>query len=186
MPLLNQNPAAVRFCVGCNKLFASQAALANHGITDKECTPEKRFWGRVNKNGHGGCWIFLGALDKWGYGDVGYRGKHVQAHRLAWRLLRGEPGDKDVLHTCNNPPCCNPEHLYLGDDFDNARDRIAAGAFHAKLTPDNVRDIRLELAKYGPCKKLPNGTLQPLADKYGVTDKTICEIYRRKKWKHVA
>ncbi len=79
----------------------------------------------------------MGCRDKWGYGDLSYSGKHMQAHRLAWTLTHGDPGELDVLHTCDNPPCCNPKHLYLGTDADNHRDMHARGRFRHRYTPMN-------------------------------------------------
>jgi hypothetical protein len=110
-------------------------------------SPEKAtavFWSRVNKAAPKGCWEYTGARDKWGYGDVQFQRKHVQAHRLSWRLLRGEPGELYVLHKCHNPPCCNPDHLYLGTDKENSADRIAAGHNgHRYMPVEQLRYPRL-------------------------------------------
>lgn len=154
----------------------------------KRYTPERAlemFWSRVDKNGPGGCWIWTAARDKWGYGDLQWEHKHVQAHRLAWRLLRGEPGTMDVLHKCNKPPCCNPEHLYLGTDLENGRDRVKAGtsskgerSHTAKLTEAQVRDIR---AAY----KKRIGNTRTLAGQYGVSQSAIYYIVSGRTWTHV-
>lgn len=74
-----------------------------------------------------GCWIWVGSKDKDGYGYIKEKGKLVYVHRLAYRLNKGEPGSFWVLHTCDNPPCVNPEHLFLGDVQDNVDDMIAKG-----------------------------------------------------------
>jgi hypothetical protein len=173
------------YCAGCNRLFANQAVFMSHGIYDKECTPERRFWGRVNKDGLNGCWIFLGCLDGWGYGDISYQGKHIQAHRLAWKLLRGDPGELDVLHQCNNPPCCNPDHMRLGTDQDNSDDRMKAGTHYSKLSPDDVLAIRAAPVRRLQ-KRVANGAYRELAQKYGVSEKQIWTIRAGKQWKHIA
>lgn len=149
----------LRACAKCGKMFGPN--LRNKGYFDRglqrfcsrpcsyghsKFSPEQAaevFWSRVNKNGPNGCWVYTGGCDaKYGYGRISFLGRHHEAHRLSWKLLRGDPGTLDVLHKCNNPPCCNPDHLYLGDDFDNAQDRIKAGTLRAKVTPDQVREIR--------------------------------------------
>jgi hypothetical protein len=144
---------------------------------------EARFWARVNKNGPNGCWLFTGCLDKWGYGDLQVHRKHIQAHRLAWKLLRGDPGKMDCLHKCHNPTCCNPDHLYLGDDRDNTRDRVEAGRHlfgerHTKaiLTDALVLEIR---------SKRGTATHRELAKSYGVSQSSICHILSGRTWRHL-
>lgn len=144
---------------------------------------EAHFWARVDKNGPNGCWLFMGCRDKWGYGDLNYMGKHIQAHRLAWKLLRGDPSDLDVLHDCDNPPCCNPDHAYLGTDQDNANDRVSRGRLRlgemspqAKLTEEQARRI---LALKGKERSIE------LAEKYGVCQTTITGIWAGRSWQHI-
>ncbi len=66
-----------------------------------------------------------------GYGDMSYRGKNWRAHRLAYFLCNGfiDP-NLDVMHTCDNPPCCNPAHLVQGTRKQNIRDAINRGRGH--------------------------------------------------------
>ncbi len=111
----------------------------------------------------GGCWVWMGALDGDGYGKMqtGSRtncdSRLVGAHRLSWEIHNGTiPPGKGyhgtcVLHRCDNPPCVNPEHLFLGSNADNNADKIAKGrgrclrgAAHgrAKLTDAEVARIR--------------------------------------------
>lgn len=77
-----------------------------------------------------GCWEWTKARDKDGYGAAPYQPirRTGRAHRLAWMAFRGEmPEGEMVLHTCDNPPCINPDHLYVGDGSDNMRDAVARG-----------------------------------------------------------
>jgi hypothetical protein len=74
-----------------------------------------------------GCWEWTGGLFASGYGAVGVDRKVLKAHRVAWALYRGEVGAWHVLHRCDNPKCCNPDHLYLGTHADNMADRAAKG-----------------------------------------------------------
>ena len=90
----------------------------------------KRFWDRVDKTD--GCWNWMGVKNKKGYGSFGCIKGINLAHRASWFIHNGEiPKDKDnnycgtklVLHECDNPSCVNPDHLFLGTDVDNGRDK---------------------------------------------------------------
>jgi hypothetical protein len=157
---------------------------------NKKFTPERElevFWSRVDKTSHpGGCWLYTAGKDKWGYGDLRFGGKHIQAHRLAWKLLRGDPGIKDCLHICHNPTCCNPEHLYLGTDKENARDRVESGRHargekcRAKLTEEQAMTIKREYRRNG---RRSNG--RELAERYGVTTGAVAAIIAGRSWTHL-
>lgn len=185
----NHNPRSEHTCQKCGKvMFTPMGAYATHM---KWCGSEERlrlFWSKVDKAGPGGCWLYMGGRDKWGYGDLRWNGKHLQAHRLAWKLLRGDPGKMDCLHTCHNPPCCNPDHLYLGTDVENSRDRVTSGrslrgarTWSAKLTDDKVRDIRRTFKRTSQKKS----NIAQLALDYEVSQATISAIMRGSIWKHV-
>ena len=94
---------------------------------------EERLWGRLNVTSSG-CWEWTGAPNGvFGYGRIRFNGRRVLTHRLAWELSYGSvPGGLFVLHHCDNPPCCKPEHLFLGDNFDNMADKVAKGRHHAQ------------------------------------------------------
>lgn len=88
-----------------------------------------RFWLKVDRRGPDECWRWLAAKDPRGYGRVGTDpGAIALSHRVAYALTHGElPNDKFVCHRCDNPPCCNPGHLFLGTCLDNNRDMYAKG-----------------------------------------------------------
>lgn len=98
-------------------------------------TPDEirdRFWARVDKSaGEDACWPWTGCRNKQtGYGivNLGNTNKHIKGtHVASWIFTHGEPGSKHVLHSCDNRPCCNPKHLFLGTNLDNVRDMIAKG-----------------------------------------------------------
>lgn len=105
----------------------------------------ERFWGFVDKTaGPDACWPYMryrhghGSTAGNGYGSfpIGEKGKY-QANRVAWMLTNGDiPDGMHVLHTCDNPSCCNPSHLRLGTHQDNMRDMIAKGrGRHQKNRP---------------------------------------------------
>jgi hypothetical protein len=110
------------------------------------------FWSkvRIGKN----CWEWLASRDKDGYGKFG-RGR---AHRVSYELHFGPiPAAAMVLHTCDNPWCVNPGHLYLGNGFDNARDKVDRGRYTSPAihSPErHCRGSRSHLAKlneWGAC-----------------------------------
>jgi hypothetical protein len=147
---------------------------------------EERFWSKVEKRGPGECWIWTGGLNTSGYGQFQLRRKSVGAHRWMYEHTIGKiPDGLLVCHTCDNPPCVNPAHLWLGTNGDNMRDSsqkgrrvgLQAGTNNGRaiLTPDDVREIRrVYTGKYGE--------LRTLARRYGVTDTTIASAVKGQTW----
>jgi hypothetical protein len=75
-----------------------------------------------------GCIEWIAGLDRKGYGQAHREGKHVSAHRLSWEIVNGAiPTGLCVLHSCDNPKCCNVEHLRLGTQADNSADCTTRG-----------------------------------------------------------
>jgi hypothetical protein len=99
------------------------------------CNPEHMYLGtlsaRLNQqlDKSGGCWVWMGGRQKlMGYGKISLNGKDFLTHRVAWELANGPiPADMQVLHSCDNPPCCNPAHLHLGTHADNMREKTERG-----------------------------------------------------------
>lgn len=86
----------------------------------------QRFWNKVEKTD--GCWLWTASKNRQGYGYFRFDGKMMKAHRMAWLLVHGEiPEGMLVCHTCDNPSCVNPEHLWLGTNQDNQNDMNAKG-----------------------------------------------------------
>lgn len=75
-----------------------------------------------------GCWLWIASVNNDGYGFFGMGGRTMSAHRASWILHRGAiPKGKYVLHKCDVRQCVNPDHLYLGTQFDNMRDASIRG-----------------------------------------------------------
>lgn len=142
----------------------------------------QRFWDKVEKGSH--CWLYTGgALDKDGYGVFSFsHTKQIRAHRYSWTLKNGAiPKGKCVCHTCDNPPCVNPDHLFLDTNAGNTMDRLhkgrsAMGEGHgmAKITEVDVRKIRDD---WRSCRII--------GEEYGLSPSGVHLIRRRHKWKHV-
>ena len=135
-----------------------------------------RFWSRVEITNLLSCWEWQSMKDRDGYGVYGK--KHTRSHRYAWSLVYGPiPEGKYILHKCDNPACCNPNHLYLGTQANNMRDKVAHNRHPTKLTPDNIRTIR-KLAT-------TEATQASIARTFGVCSTTIHRIVTKKQWAHI-
>lgn len=129
-----------------------------------------------------GCWLWIAASFKDGYGGLRIRGKTYKAHRISFEVFNGPiPPDTFVCHKCDTKACINPAHLFLGTDLDNIWDMISKGrnpkgSKHGKalLTEDHVLKIRKDIR--------PSGVIAP---EYGVKKATITGIRSRRAWKHI-
>jgi hypothetical protein len=132
-----------------------------------------------------GCWGWSASLSG-KYGKVHYFGKYIMAHRASYMIHKGEIGDLNVLHSCDNPPCTNPDHLFLGTTLDNVRDKIKKGrdntakgenTRHAKLTGEQVIKIK---------RLLSSGVIsRVIAEAFDVNMTTIADIKQGRSWKHI-
>jgi hypothetical protein len=154
-------------------------------------SPERiaRFWSLVNKTD--GCWEWTASRkDGDWYGAFHIGGRRVErTHRVSWVLCHGPiPSGKSVLHTCDNSICVRPDHLYLGTQLDNVRDRVQRGRSNsavgerqwaAKLTPAQVIMIRALSSEM-------ELTREYLSRMYGVTPSHIGKIRRGNMWRHLS
>lgn len=143
-----------------------------------------RFMAKVVKRDNG-CWYWSG-MKRGKYGLVRIGGRRIAAHRASYQLFVGEiSGGLLVCHTCDNPICVNPDHLFLGTYLDNYQDMIEKGRevygdrrgsknSLAKLTEDDVREIRDS-----------SETQVKIGKRFGVSQSVISEIRSRKLWSHV-
>ncbi len=132
-----------------------------------------------------GCLIWPKAKDRDGYGVASWRGRYVRAHRLAWQQTNGSiPEGLLVLHRCDNPPCCNPDHLWLGTHADNQADKKAKGRAQKQNGESNGR-AKLTKAQVLSILADPRRQIAIAAD-YGVSRSSICLIKARKHWAHLS
>ena len=173
--------ATRRFCSpDCSQRSSRGSSSKNKGRTF--ATLEERFWSKVTKGRPNACWEWQGARQVQGYGYLHAGAASSRrweiAHRVAWTIHFGEvPEGLVVCHHCDNPPCCNPAHLFLGTRADNNRDRRDKGRSHSKLNEVGVREIM---------RRLEAGERQAsIAKLFNVTHQTISDISRHKAWAHL-
>jgi len=168
----------------CNTRCGS--AAKGGGVADRAA----RFWARCDTSrGEVACWPWAKCKDTHGYGSLKWNRKNSIASRVAWALTFGEiPDGLHVLHRCDNPPCCNPKHLFLGTHQTNSDDKHAKGREvilrgesngNARLTVSSVRDIR---------ERYASGAISQadLARMYDVDAGTINSVVRRRNWRFVS
>lgn len=194
-------------CAYCGRVFERFFCKTTRRFCSRKCSDEGRnppieirFWSKVDKSGGPtACHPWIGALKgSAGYGSFSHKNKSVLAHRKAYELTYGPITEgMKVLHHCDNPPCCNPIHLFEGTTADNNADKVAKGRhphgdthyrhLHpeiaprgekhpmAKLTAAQVADIR---------ERLANGERPvALAVEYGVTRNNIYYIRDKHTWR---
>jgi hypothetical protein len=141
-----------------------------------------RFWNKVHKVDGNACWLWTDHRDKYGYGKIRIGKKMFLAHRISYELHFGEvPKGKEIMHKCDNPPCCNPFHLCTGSHIENCQDRTAkrrnllfSGSKNgnAKLNSEQVMKIR--------SLSLP---LENIAKEFSISITQVKRIRNFKEWK---
>jgi hypothetical protein len=154
----------------------------------------ERFWSKVDKekstifyNGER-CWEWTRSVSKFGYGELQWgKDRTKRTHRISWIINCGEiPAGMLVCHHCDNPPCVNPSHLFLGTHQDNATDKTVKGRHYngdqsgvhnpqAKLNLDLVSEIRRR-ASLGE-------TQRSIAKDLGMSFQNISRVVNHELWK---
>lgn len=141
------------------------------------------FWANLKKCDDHECWVWQGSLDPDGYGIAFRNGKGYRAHRVSYEIHHGAiPAGYLILHSCDNPSCCNPNHLRAGTPQDNSTDMVSKNRsarrggetnINARFTNEQAEKIRLEYPTL-------NISIEAYAKRYGVCRETMRLIIRGK------
>lgn len=166
----------IKNCGHCGEQFKATSGVA------KFCSDRCHLLANVKHEGE--CWVRTIGLDKDGYSIVRLRGRRrVKAHRAAYEEFVGPvPDGQMVCHDCDNPPCINPQHLFLGSALDNKTDSVAKARhvhgegvyWKQKITEAQAKEI---LASDEPAPVL--------AKRYGLHRNSIYYLRKGKSWKHL-
>jgi hypothetical protein len=185
----------VKYCLQCGTAFTAKPSemrrrkycSAPCGFKAKSADVEQRFWARVKISGPDECWPFIGSRPTH-HQVIKHQQKEILAHRYAYESAHGAiPDGLFVLHKCDNPPCVNPRHLFLGTQLDNMRDmdrkgRRGKGGFatpgglphNTRLNETQVREIR---------QMLQSGMgVAAVSRAYSMSETAIRDIRNGKNW----
>jgi hypothetical protein len=144
------------------------------------------FWPKVQKGE--GCWLWQASTAQ-GYGLVQFEGRKQKAHRVSYMLRVGEiPADKPcVLHSCDNPSCVNPDHLFVGTKKDNTQDMLRKGRDRHNPNSAGERNgravlVRADVETLRSRYAVGDGSYASLAQEYGVTKGCIRDIVKKRTW----
>lgn len=166
---------------GCGRPFLAHGLCSLHyarvrrygsPLIARKDTLAKRFWLHVTPAGPNDCWEWKGSRHKQGYGMIRHNGKTIKGHRASWMIHNGPiPPGQVVRHDCDNPPCCNPNHLRLGTQRQNIQDAIDRGIWR-KATGERNGNARLTDAQATEiARRYRHGsvTQKDLAAEFGVS-----------------
>lgn len=160
--------------------------MANYRMPEFSAYHATRFWGKVTRTSDDACWVWTASTDSKGYGKFTMQSEgrwiYLASHRVSYFLHSGEdPSSFAVCHSCDNPPCVNPRHLWLGTIQDNSNDMVSKGRQGrggSSLTQADVLTIR-ELWASGEYSQ------HTISRMYGLSRAGVCLILNGKRWKRV-
>lgn len=128
----------------------------DEAVADPSCV--SAFWEKVDKSDAEGCWPWTARADKWGRGRWKVNGRNMIASRAALLFSKGPPlqGALEAMHachTCDNPPCCKPDHLFWGTREQNMQDMARKGRAGMQLHPERYSKPRRSDVRYRPVKQ---------------------------------
>lgn len=167
---------------------SKRVAYGRYGERDDKA----RFWKKVAKGDQEECWHWEASKDSSGYGIFKIGQTNVRAHRYSYLIHKGNIlNGQQVCHTCDNPSCVNPRHLFVGTMIDNQIDKIQKGRQYKPPSEGNLSLITQGTADairaaYQPRRgPRPNyGEIKRLSELFGLTRKVIADVVAGKTWKN--
>lgn len=147
-----------------------------------------RFWSKVNVLGDDDCWEWKEGQSS-GYGSFSIGDTKVKSHRFAYRVANTGPMPECVCHACDNPLCCNPDHLWAGTRADNNNDARSKGRARNPQQgcgPDNT-NATLGISQVLAIRMMAASgrTYRDIANAVGCSRSNVCLIVRGKRWSHL-
>lgn len=168
------------------------AKIARAALADTLPPMPERFWLKIDKRGPDECWPWKAAVRRKdeGYGAFYFELRQQPASRVAWILTNGEVSDDlEVCHTCDNPPCCNPGHLFLGTRKQNNDDKVAKKrhVFGSRVGTATLTEEQAQEIKYmKPAgRRAAPGYRSGIAKRFSVSCETVTEIWAGRRWTHL-
>jgi HNH endonuclease len=191
-------PKITRICETCGSEFLAWPYKIREGkarFCNRDCIAEtleeirNRLFNQIEIGDPNECWPFKGWCNDQGYGIILVRGQKTRAHRLVYELTVSPLGEMKACHTCDNPTCCNPDHIFPGTTKDNADDMMSKGRGgyrtfrgedhgNSKLTSEQVLEIR-RLVQEG------NLRYREIAERFDIAISTVGHIKTNRLWKHL-
>lgn len=163
--------------------------MANSSIEWTEPDTIERFWSYVEKAEGNACWIWKGGLFDKGYGQFRVKSKKVKAHKFAFVIANGDiPSGLLVCHSCDNPPCVRPSHLFAGTHKQNSGDRDRKGRRSPHLPPalsgEENHSAKLNWGAVREIRSLYRKMLNiEIAKKYGISPSQVTNIMSGHSWR---
>jgi hypothetical protein len=138
------------------------------------------FWSKVDIRGPHECWEWTAGKLRDGYGYLNAGGKKYIASRIAYQLTYSPPGSMCVCHTCDNPGCCNPAHLWLGTRAENIQDRVSKGRNGGGHPPEKLGEADVQQIR--DLYKTGEHTYETLGEMFNISGTHVGYVVTGRRW----